>query len=507
MRKALLVLVLTGALTAVPSAAHAATVGSLPPDPTTKDTANRDIEPGMAAAPDGSLWVTAMTGVDDPRRGLGGALPRQQDPLEYQGNADVWVSRDGGRSYRWVAAPFGALPGRPGLGGDDVDIAAATARNASGHYNIYLATLWLAGFEGSNYVGDMSLAMSPDGGRHWLVDPVAATIPMDDRPWVAADGACTAYVAYHALPTATLTVQRYDFCNLGNSLGGATTGAINSTRLVSFAPDLATGKAGTYVLASYGKPIVDTRPGSPHRHRIYLPAVDCPPQTLSQDVPRASAPVQQCAGPASEVYLLTSDDEGAHWALHQVAEGPDNRITLWAPTIAIDQAGTLYLTWFDHHAAYLVSSNDGGATWTPRHQIDTGPAGSVAFPTITARAPGDVRIALYGTDRPGDPEDTAVMGNPGAPGAAVWSIYEMHSANGGQTFTRPQPLAAVHTGTVCVNGDRDTPICDLFSPSRSIFETLAVGISPLSSATAIAYTSDLPGGGHEHDHTDYAAVG
>jgi hypothetical protein len=476
----------------------------MPPDPSSGLAINEDVAPQMATAPDGSIWVAASSGFEDSRRGLGGVVPREDDPLAYQATGDVWVSRNGGRSYRWVAAPFSSLPGHPGLGGSDVDIAVATQRNRHGYYNIYVASWWVALFSGAAFLGDQNLAVSEDGGRSWRVDELAGTLPLDDHPLLAADGACIVYLAYHALPTATLAVQRFDVCNALDTARGATLDALNSSRVVSFTPALVTGKPGTYVLVTYGKPVVDTLSASPYRHHIYIAAVDCPPQTLSQDLPRASSPEQRCAGPHSEAYLLESDDHGTHWTLHRVSESPYPIIPIWGPSLAMDRAGTLYMGWYDHHGMYLVASRDGGRTWSRRRQLATGTVNAIADPTLAAGRRGHVRIALYGTTRTGDPEDPAAMGKPGAPGAAVWSIYAMSSRDGGNTFTAPAPLVDVHTGTVCIDGATDGPQCNIYSPSNTLFSQIGVSVSPPNGETAIAYSSDLPGGGYQHEHVEFA---
>src|SRR6266542_1966167 len=76
------------------------------------------------------------------------------------------ASTAGGRHYTGLASPnqvsgnndTGFAPG-----GGDVDVAVAPAKNATGFYNVYVASLSLA---------NVDVSTSTDGGTTWKLNPV-----------------------------------------------------------------------------------------------------------------------------------------------------------------------------------------------------------------------------------------------------------------------------------------------------------------------------------------------
>ncbi len=65
-------------------------------------------------------------------------------------------------------------------GGGDTDVGVATALNPNGFYNVYVASLSAA---------NVDVSTSQDQGGTWSLNATSATIPGDDREWIAADGA------------------------------------------------------------------------------------------------------------------------------------------------------------------------------------------------------------------------------------------------------------------------------------------------------------------------------
>src|SRR6266487_1379588 len=99
------------------------------------------------------------------------------------GGTVAFRSSDGGLHYTTLASPNGlSQTNDTGFapGGGDTDLAVAPDKNASGFYNVYVASLTLA---------NVDVSTSTDGGATWSLNPVAAGIPGDDREWIAADGA------------------------------------------------------------------------------------------------------------------------------------------------------------------------------------------------------------------------------------------------------------------------------------------------------------------------------
>src|SRR5207245_11292563 len=101
------------------------------------------------------------------------------------GATDAWKATDGALHYTAIVSP-NQLSSTNNTefapGGGDTDLATAPATNAAGLYNVYVASLSLA---------NVDVSTSMDGGKTWALNPIGATIPVDDREWIAADGAST----------------------------------------------------------------------------------------------------------------------------------------------------------------------------------------------------------------------------------------------------------------------------------------------------------------------------
>jgi hypothetical protein len=143
------------------------------------------------------------------------------------------------------------------------------------------------------------------------------------------------------------------------------------------------------------QPWVLADPGVPGR--IYVVANDDPDDDLS-------------AGDAADVFIVRSDDYGAHWTNPQRVDGGPPGTFQILPTAAIDPVtGTIGVTYYDNRSGmqsggdFLLDllatySHDGGNTWTPEvdfndGQFDSSAAGSCRFcgygdrRTCSARTP------------------------------------------------------------------------------------------------------------------------
>ncbi|MHB8659907.1 MAG: hypothetical protein ACYC91_18580 [Solirubrobacteraceae bacterium] len=106
---------------------------------------------------------------------------------------------------RWAAYTFlgepnaGSTSNNTGFapGGGDSDLAVAPVRNPGGQYNLYVASLSLA---------NVDVSTSTDGGQTFTVNPVSATIPIDDREWIAADGTSKMCISYHDIVSSNVDV-------------------------------------------------------------------------------------------------------------------------------------------------------------------------------------------------------------------------------------------------------------------------------------------------------------
>src|SRR5207248_4936127 len=89
----------------------------------------------------------------------------------------AWKSTDGGLHYTALQSPNQISQAAGGLapGGGDTDLGVATAPNANGIPNVYVASLSLA---------NVTVSTSGDGGKTWRENLLSATIPGDDREWI-----------------------------------------------------------------------------------------------------------------------------------------------------------------------------------------------------------------------------------------------------------------------------------------------------------------------------------
>jgi hypothetical protein len=390
-------------------------------------------EPGIAAGADGTFVI----GGNSPWHG-----------------AYVWVSTDGGRSYRYAGAPFAAVPGFEN--GQDTDVAAATATAGGGPATLYATT---------DYVAGIAVAVSHDGGRTFQVNDAGA-VPGDDRPWLAADGACSLYLAYQngdSGPPEREMISRFDTCGRAASLESV--GAVSNPVQGPADPD---ALGGVYD----GKLVVDTSPTSPFRHHLYLP------QGGFETVPAAGATPGQVT-----LSVAVSTDNGLTFRLHRVAH--DANLEVWPDQIAIDRGDRLYLVWSDNTRVYLATSDDGGQQWSKPRVVSVAPSRSAALPDVAAGARGHVDVVWYGSPRAGNSNDESVMGAPGAKGAARWQVYFAESRDGGRTFHQTTVTPAVHTGVLCPMANA----CQV-SGSRDMFEDFGVAISPTTQLASIAYGID-----------------
>ena len=150
-------------------------------------------------------------------------------------------------------------------------------------------------------------------------------------------------------------------------------------------------------------------------------------------------------GPVN-LYVSRSADGGVTWTNRVVdvsAAPPDcsDYLCGWAYlgaqiVMASDDAGVLYALWNmgtvprGPERVYFARSADGGATWSAKAEVSTAPADAAhAFPAITARHSGDVRIAWMD-----------------ARGGPLWNTYYRSSTNGGTSWSPEQDVSTFVPG-------------------------------------------------------------
>jgi len=443
--------------------------GILPPAPASGLTGtNQDAEPGMGVDGNGTFWIASDIepfAASDPRA------------LQALSGTDVWKSTDGGTTWQWVAAPFNdASTSQPGAAGEDTDIAVAPVKNSNGFYNIYVASLWV----GSTYI-----ATSVDGGNTWTTTPVNGE-PVQDRPWLSADGPCIFYLSYHAIAPYDTVVDKYDTCNAaGQTLGSG----VDPTETALFAGNILPTASNRF-----GKQVVDNSTSSPYHHRIYVPMEGCSVPTINGLPEEGSG----CQG--NPVIFVGTSDDGMHYTDHVVASISTGKLFIWPDTITTDSAGNVYVAWFDDQHSYVSVSKTGGASWLPAVQVNAPPALSSVYPTVAADTPGHVEVAFYGSTRAGDADDATVMGPPNLFGSTDWQLFWANSTDYGRTWTQRTVTPTIHTGVLCYKGSG----CGSYAGDRNLLDDFGLAISPTTGRAVITFSNDQPDGVNGKTHTDFA---
>lgn len=205
------------------------------------------------------------------------------------------------------------------------------------------------------------LSFSDDQGATWTTNPVGCgpTGVWDHQTMVAAP------------PTAGVQTVGYD---------NVLVQCVNAIYAAMCARSLDGGMTWLDGQPAYLNENVTTGCGAQHGHlaseadgTIYLPTSEC--------------------GTAPVVYI--SRDSGFSWERHQVS---DIDMPFQDPTVAVDGAGTIWVSFQDQTGALFLShSSDDGATWSPAVRIT--PEGTIATkPAMVAGDAGRIAIAYPGTD-------------------------------------------------------------------------------------------------------------
>src|SRR6266404_6523866 len=304
------------------------------------------------------------------------------------GGTDAWKSSDGGRHYTTLVSPnavsktntSGFAPG-----GGDTDLAVAPAKNASGFYNVYVSSLTLA---------NVDVSTSMDGGNTWALNPIGASIPVDDRPWIAADQATKVCISYHDIVTFNIDVN----CSFNAGL--------TFTQLGS-----AIDAAHAFLLEenSTGNLVID-----PNSHVMY--------QVFS-----GIANATEAVLPANfhAVWIAISRDGGQTFTDYTVYVNPNTSVSYGHQFInaSVDQAGTIYVVYNDNHNLFYSFSTNSGLTWTGPIQINQQPSATAIMPWGIACAPGQLNVVWYGTSF----FDGSAPDN--YPASAAWYVYFAQNRN------------------------------------------------------------------------------
>src|SRR2546421_5585866 len=336
----------------------------------------------------------------------------------------AWKSTDGGLHYTALESPNQISQAFGGVapGGGDTELSSAPQANASGIHNVYVASLSLA---------NVTVSTSKDGGKAWTKDVTSATIPGDDREWIAADQASKVCISYHDIVTFNIDVN----CSFD---AGASFTQVGSAIDVAHAFLIDDNEIGNLTI-------------DPNSHVVY--------QAFSGIANAAEAVL-----PARfhAVWIAVSRDGGRTFTDRAVFVNPDNTVSYGHQfvNVSVDRAGTVYVVYSDDHNLVYSFSTDGGDTWTGPIQVNQAPSATAIMPWSVACDPGQLNIVWYGTSFY---NGTTAPDN--YPASAAWSVFFAQNSTAtvaGSAFTQVAATPVIHFGGVCESGVGCTGNRDLY---------------------------------------------
>jgi hypothetical protein len=331
------------------------------------------------------------------------------------GGTDVWKSMDGGNTFTYLGEPDGAQAAAAlgargaGAGGGDEDLAIST----TGY--VYVNSLWL---------GSSTQSTSFNGGSLWTVNPFSSDVPVVDRQWIAANGPKELYLTYKQI--------------------GAD---LNGTQSILVAKSFDGGITFPQI-TNVTTPVVGLNPGDqgnievdPNNGYVYTVFFGADEHTL---------------------YISRSTDGGKSFTTKLVYNATSGKSLVNVfPSLAIDNAGNLYIVFSDSHAAYLTTSTDHGVTWSVPVRVSNGTTTkTVIAPWITAGDPGKINVMWWGTPASSNNDLTA-----------QWKVFFAQSLNALDkvpTFAQTTATGVMHQGAICNNGlgcpDGTRNLAEYFAP-------------------------------------------
>jgi hypothetical protein len=372
---------------------------------------DQDLEPEIKIDIYGNIYVAAIHGVP--------------------GGIDLWKSTDNGANFIYLGEPDGAqdkcdiqpavVPCSVGVGGGDVSLDVST-----GGY-LYVSSL---------YLGGVTMSTSMDGGvggvepgQAWQVNPKAngdPPVPVNDRQWIASYGPQTVYMTFDQAP---------------------------APGPLWFVKSTDAGKTFTPPMMLTGAGGID-RPGNvavdQYTGNIYT---TYEPRTLLG------------AGVPNQINFMKSTDGGATWTTTTAYTGPagttvENSFVI----LAVDRGGNIHMVFAQSSTTpvrtnchvYLMSSADGGGTWTTPVQVDSGAGNnSATIPWVVAGSPGVVDITWYGSTM-ASPDNVP---NPDVNQGQWWNVFFAQVTNalsGNPTIAQSQVASNVHNDAICSRGGNCT---------------------------------------------------
>ncbi len=387
-------------------------------------------EPAIRSAPNGVFYGSSEDGLG--------------------GGTDAWRSSDGGNHYKSLLRPDAASSANDTTfapGGGDTDLATATALNASGHYNVYVASLSLA---------NVDVSTSTDAGQTWTLNPTSATLSGDDREWIAAVGASKVCISYHDAATYNLDVN----CSYNAGLTFTQFGS-------------AIDPAHAWLLQNNGSGNLTIDPRNNITYQVF------------SGIGTAGDAVCSTTGTCNyhAVWAAVSTDGGKTFTDYPIYINPDLTASYNHQFVIVttDRVGNVYAVYSDNHNVYYSYSTTHGTSWHGPYQVNSAPANTAIFPWVSARGNGHIDVVYYGTsyyDGVNSPDNY--------PASAAWYVYfaqNLSATTAGSAFTQTQASAIVHYGGVCESGVGCTG-------NRDLYDDFSVAASASTGLASIIYSDD-----------------
>jgi hypothetical protein len=328
-------------------------------------TSERMSEPGIAVAPDNTIYI-------DGPEGLLSNLPGSPSP--------VFRSSNGGAG--WTKTALGLRANLPGGGDSNVAI-------DPGNGALYMTDLWL---------GDSTVSTSTDKGDSWLAQPLQG-LPVQDRQWVATSGGGVVYHLVHQIPLglvvskginglvypihtigATPLDQTGCICPPGNVIAQSGGGLLGTNDNVGFVYSTSSGGVKFAGSSNGGLTFtnVDVQPASAADTTTAFPVV------ASAGGSHLVATWLNVQSGQSTIGFSDSKDWGATWSAPRTLVSSGASVYPWVAAKGSKVAISLYHTsasgtadtvaagsqWFETY----LESTDGGATFSAPATVDSTPA-------------------------------------------------------------------------------------------------------------------------------------
>lgn len=338
--------------------------------------------------------------------------------------------------------------------GGDTDLAVAPVKNAKGFYNLYVASLAT-----TPPLANIFVSTSQDGGDSWVV-PIkpAASIPVDDREWAAADGASKVCISYHSTVTTNDIVVNCSY-DAGTTFP-QTASAFDAEHFLVF--------------AGFNN-VIGNLAIDPHNHLIYQVF-----SSVKDAIELANCTIF-CH--VHTVWIGVSINGGLTFTNYMIYNNPNTNVDYGHQfiNISVDKAGNLYAVYDDNHNMFYSFSTNFGQTWTGPFQVNKPDSNTAIFPWSSAGSAGQLDIVWYGTSffDPTLVPDTY-------PSTAAWKVYFAQNLNAltpGSSFTQVNATNVIHYGAVCESGVTCTG-------NRDLLDDFGVATSPTTGKAVIIYTND-----------------